>query len=154
MENKVEIDGMNFTIQFFPARKGAALDSTTLKILSPLVDMFKGATGLDSDIDFGNVAGAIKEILINLDGNMMDDYITRMVEYTIVDFNADGAGARPVSLNKADIFDAVFAGKISTIYKLLLQIMKVNNFSFFGLLGGGGFNITGILQKVQGKEKN
>ena len=42
-------------------------------------------------------------------------------------------------------FDHLFVGKSIIVYKLLVEIMRINCFAFFELMGGGWSKITNTL---------
>lgn len=150
---EVEVDGIKFSIQQFPARQSIKLDVRTLKILSPLVSVLEKVESIDTNIDMSVFATSVRDILTSLTDDDFRNYISSMVKNTFATTNPDGQGNRPVQLSDGNVFDMVFAGKNLTVFKLLLEIMKVNGFSFFGLLGGGGINITGIFEKVKKEER-
>lgn len=143
-----EIDGLKFYINQFPARKCIKLEKRTITYLAPMLNMLDGIKDLESDIDFSKIVKAVQEVLLNLDENTFENFIHDMVEYTTVEMkNEDGKSVRAVSLHDDTIFDVVFVGQNKTVFLLLLEIMKVNKFAFFELMGGGG-TITGIFGKL------
>lgn len=144
-----ELDGIKFHINQFPARKCKKLEIRTIKILAPLLNILEGVKSLDSDIDMGNITKSIKEILMNVDEDVFDQYMMDMVESTTAEIpNSKDKEQKFFYLKDEKSFDFVFIGKGTTIYKLLVEIMKVNKMFFFELLGGGGLNLTGIFSKV------
>ena len=155
---KVCVDNMNFQIQQFPARKGMRLEKKTISILSPVLDFLtsnkdllaeavdpgtsknkrkgKGKSILDAEIDFSKLSDAIQKILSGLDDSEFDDYIFAMLENV---FYLDGKAEAQL---KPELFDRIFVGKSLTVYKLLIEVMKANNFIFFAFKGGNWSKVT------------
>jgi len=140
-----KIDGLTFKIQQFPAMKGVRLEKRTMTILTPLLGLFDDFKGLDSEVDLSKLANVFQDILVNLEEEFFITYVRDMVEYTFI-LNEKGV---PSQLNSDNTFNSTFSAKSLVLYKLLFEIMKVNKFAFFELLGGGG-NLIGILQNMTG----
>jgi len=155
----VEIDGMKFHINQFPARKCIKLEKRTITYLAPMLTMLDGFKSLDDEIDFTKIIKGVQEVLMNLEETALEQFIFDLLEYTAVEMkNADGKSVSSSMLTKETttgqtIFDVVFIGKNITVYKLLFEVMKVNKFAFFELMGGGGLNLTGIFSKMMPNEK-
>jgi len=144
-QKKCVIDGMSFTIQQFPARTCLKLEKRTIAILAPILNMLdnenKKSTKkvLDAEVNFPKMAKAIQEILTSLDDISFDSYISDMMKNVFVIENG-----QPVELTM-ERFDHLFVGKSIVVYKLLVEIMRVNCFAFFELMGGGWSKITNTL---------
>jgi hypothetical protein len=149
---KREIDGLVFYINQFPARKSIKLEKRTITYLAPMLTMLEGFKSLDDDIDFTKIIKGIQEVLTNLDEETLEQFIFDMIEFTSVSMKDANGVAKSISLKEDGIFDSVFIGKTITVYKLLLEIMKVNKFAFFELMGGGGEGI-GIFGRMIPKVK-
>jgi hypothetical protein len=149
---KREIDGLTFHINQFPARKCIKLEKRTITYLAPMLNMLEGITGLDDEIDFSKIVTGIQDVLLNLNEDTLEQFISDMIASTSVGIKDANGKEKVLLLNSEDglIFDTVFIGKNITVYKLLLEIMKVNKFAFFELMGGGG-DLTGIFTKMMPK---
>ena len=150
-----EIDGIKFFINQFPARKALRLEKRTVTYLAPMLSILEGLKSLDSEIDFGKIIRGVQETLSNIDESALESFISEMFELVSCEININGKLTNFI-LNKNDDFDFVFRGKTLTVYKLLIAVMKANNFFFFELMGGGGNLIdifTKMSQKTQKSEK-
>lgn len=148
-DKEIKIDENKFVIHQFMVMEAIKLEKKTLQILAPLLNIFKDVKNIDQEVNWGQLASSIQEILANVNDDELEEYIQKMFKNTHVYWKTDG-GLQLISLLQKDIFNAVFIGKTINIYKLLLEIMKANNFAFFELWGGGGF-LTGTLT---GPKKN
>ena len=149
---KKEIDNLTFYINQFPARKCLKLEKRTITYLAPMLTMLDGIKSLDDEIDFSKIVKGVQQVLTNIDESALEQFIMDMAEYTSVEIkNTDGKAISNTMLREC--FDTVFIGKNITVYKLLLEIMKVNKFAFFEFMGGGGLNLTGIFSQMKMNEK-
>jgi len=146
-----EIDGMKFFINQFPARKALRLEKRTITYLAPMLSILEGMKSLDTEIDFSKIINGVQKTLSNIDEIALESFINDMFELTTVEINLNGKLTNFI-LNKNDDFDFVFRGKTLAVYKLLIEVMRANNFLFFELMGGGGLE-TGILSKMIPKVK-
>lgn len=156
----VEVDGMKFSIQQFPARKCMKLEKRTIAILVPIFNMLdsdqketikknvknkkKKEDILDMDIDFSKLVSAIQEILNNLSDDAFEAYISDMLNNVIV----EEKGQAPAQLTM-EKFDNIFVGKSLTVYKLLVEVMRANKFAFFELMGGGWSKISMLSNPIK-----
>jgi hypothetical protein len=151
MELKTEtkiIDGLKFYINQFPARKCIKLEKKTLTYIAPMLNILEGIKSLDSDIDLSKIAKCIQEVLMNISEEALEQFITEMVENTTVEISGESGKKLTLILADMNNFDKVFIGKNMTVYKLLIEIMRVNKFGFFELVGGSGINITGLFNQT------
>lgn len=147
---KKEIDGLKFEIIQFPARKSLKLEKRTLTYLAPMLSLLEGFSSLDNNIDMVHVAKSIQNTLLNLDEEALESFIFAMLETTnIYTKNANGQ-EQILKINNPEIFDYIFIGKNITVYKLLIEVMRVNKFAFFELLAGSGLLID-IFQSAKQK---
>lgn len=146
------IDGVKFLINQAPARKVLKLEKKTVSYLSPLLEVLEGLKDLnmDADIDFSKIVSAVQKTLMGIKEDELEQYIFDMLEYVSVEKNTS-EGTKIYNMNNTEHFDLVFRGSTLTVYKLLLEVMRANNFFFFALLGGGGQNLTGYLSQMMGK---
>jgi hypothetical protein len=144
---EVKIDGVKFFIQQFSARECIRLEKKTITYISPILNVIDGASGekskskkgksddiLEKKIDFSKLASSIQNILLNLTDDEFEEYIFRMIKNVFYLKKAEkGEIKRQID---EDEFDELFVGKSLMLYKLLIEIMKVNKFAFFELMGG------------------
>jgi len=146
---KKEIDGLIFYINQFPARKCIKLEKRTLTHIAPMLNMLDGISNMNDEIDFTKIVNGVQQVLQNLEEEALEQFIFEMIGGTSVGIKNANGKETIIMLNSENgqIFDTVFRGKNLTVYKLLLEIMKVNKFGFFEFMGGGG-EITGIFGKM------
>lgn len=127
-----EIDGLRFTVQQLPARRGMKLLNHLIRIAGPGLAKAAGAlkggdlAKLDlANIDFGALGEALKSIFDGLPDVEFDYVLDEMLAVTLL----NEAPLKPV-------FDAALQGRIGTVYKLLAFALEVNFRDFFGGLSG------------------
>jgi len=141
-----EIDEIKFFINQFPARKALRLEKKTITYLAPMLSILEGMKSLDTEIDFSKIIKGVQETLSNIDEIALESFISEMFELTTCEMLAGGKLTNFI-LYKNDDFDFVFRGKTLAVYKLLIEVMRANNFFFFELMGGGG-NLIDIFSKM------
>lgn len=136
-----EIDNIKFKIIKFPARYTIKLEKRTLKYLLPILDLIpKDKEATIENLQSDKFINSVRETLNNLGDDEFEDYIFKMIESTYVELNSDSKMIE-TRLAVKETFDIVFSGKTVILYKLLFEIMKVNSFAFFELVGGSGLKI-------------
>lgn len=131
--NKV-IEGREYSVTQFPARRGFALKARLAKLLGPAVaELFSAVKGGDAeslmsaDIDMAIVGGAIRRLLEGVDESNMLELVLSLLSMTRVD-------GKEIT---EQVFDMEFAGKFSELYKVLAFVVEVNYGDFFGSNGIG-----------------
>ena len=147
-----ELDGLKFNITQFTARKSIKLEKRTLTYLAPMLNILDGAKSLESEIDFSKIVIAVQGVLNNLSEEEWEQYIFEMFE-NVSCFVKSEKQEKLLCLNDVSNFDIVFIGKNMTVYKLLLEVMSVNKFAFFELVGGSGMQLTGLFSKTNSEQK-
>lgn len=151
MENR-EIDGIKFIINKFNPMEALQVERKIMSILIPVVSgLFSGNDKesknlLDSQLDFGSLGESFQKAF----GSLSELEFEQLVIKTLNKVQAEIPEQPPIQINNIGNFNIVFANAPSllTVYKLIFEVMKVNKFCFFGLLGDGiGINITDILMK-------
>ncbi len=129
---KKTIDGDEYSVTQFPARRGLSLKIRLVKILGPALaeaasglDLKDGGNLQDTELDSGFLAKAVSKLVEGLDSST-GDLILEMLSQT----RKNGH-----ELTEA-VFDLEFAGNYMTLYKLLAFVIQANGF-FPG--GGIGF---------------
>lgn len=151
-QKKIEIDGIEFIINHFPALKASFLEKEIYNILLPVISpLLSGGVGdsiLDSEINFDVISKGFSAGLGTMSEERYTDLICRLLKNTSA---ITDTGVQELT---KPVIDKLFIGKSFTIYKLIFEICKHNQFMLFQLVGGGnGMNITGILEKVRQSEK-
>lgn len=140
-----EIDGIKFHIQQFPALKALRIEKKVMTLILPSVGSLIGGIdlqkGLDTDLDFSNIGQGLMVSLEKLSDNDFETLILELLGNT--QFEITGEAVEFIGKSN---FDKVFQGKLITVYKVIFEIMKVNKFCFFEVVGGGlGMVQTNIL---------
>jgi len=149
-----EIDGVKFLITQSPGRAVIRLDKKTTQLLLPaaksIMSEFKKVNSY-LDLDLSSMIGSLEEVLSSMTEDEYEEYVFQMVNDTRAQFTSEKK-LKVVELRNVESFDEVFTGRSPlTVYKLLFEIMKVNRFAFFELVGGSGISLTGIFQNLKKK---
>lgn len=151
-ENNKEkvIDGLTFRVSPFPAVEALRLKAYLVRTLGPAlagaVDMFKGAgrSAADAEISGDSLCGVIEKLSASLDEDSFVALVRRMLRYvTVRGKDADG---KPVVAMFGDNFDEefnrVFAGRLFSIYPVMLLVLEANYPDFFGKMAGSIGSLT------------
>lgn len=144
---KVNIDGMDFSIQQFNFNEAFELEAITLSILAPALNVFKKFNGFDDEVELDSLGQVLQSTLFSLRKENPFEYVKNMVRNTFYHDKTE------VQLNNDKAINTVFHGKTLSMMKLLLEVMKVNKFAFIEGLGGNGMNVIGILSGVKTDQK-
>ena len=161
--NKTKIiDGIEFSVAPFMAIEGARLKAFLAKNFLPAVGQIIGAVknflgkngkiSQDTQIDGVALAGAIETLMSNLDEDSFIALLKRMLANTVAKGkSADGKGfARQFDeANFENSFNFVFAGKLFSIYLLLLFILEVNYPDFLSLAGRSFGKLTKLIPTTE-----
>lgn len=134
---KINIDGIDFQIHTMSALKAAVLDRKILAIILPAVSGM-AEEGLDTEITYAGLLNNLGEGLLKLKDAEYEELLIQMFSKV----TAVKPGKAPAQLDNEQAINEIFSGSIMTIYKLVLEVMKHNGFSVFGLAGDGF--LTGI----------
>lgn len=130
MDSKnTQIDGISFTILPLQGLKALRLDK---KVVSMLLPAFKAIKNVDTEINLGELFGALSESLDKLSESDLEKFLLDMFSTT----TAIPQGQAPTQLDQNGI-DKVFVKNPLAIYKLVWEVAKFNNFTPFALMGGG-----------------
>ena len=124
------IDGVKVTVTQFPARLGLKIKVKLMKLAAPAIATATGALkgGLDAEIDSVVLGAAVKELVSNLDQDVIVDFIiTELLQSTRLNDK---------ELTE-EVFDMEFSGNYSLLYKVIGYVLKVNYSDFFGKSGIG-----------------
>ena len=131
----VKLDGIKFQIQTMSALKAAVLDRKILAIILPAVSGLaeNSDQGLDTEITYAGLLNNVGEGLLKLKDDEYEDLVLQMFSKVI----AIAPNKAPMELVNEAAINEIFQGSIMTIYKLIMEVMKHNGFSVFGLAGDG-----------------
>lgn len=142
------IDGITFTVAPFPAIEALRLKSYLVKTLGPAlaeaIDVFKGADSAESEISGESLCGVVEKLTASLDEENFVKLVQRMLRYvTAKGTDSDG---KPVVAMFGDNFEAnfnkVFAGRLFSIYPVMLLVLEANYPDFFGKVAGSIGSLT------------
>lgn len=138
LENKeIEIDGMSFYLQPLRGFKANKLDKKVIALLLPLIE---GVDGLDSEINIGKALGGLSSALDNMKESDYEKFVIDLLSTVIYSPEKE-----PQTELDAAAIDKYFQGASLTLYKLMYEVMKYNNFTPFVLAGGGGSGMNKTL---------
>lgn len=142
----VEIDGLQFEIIAMPTIDAMVLDKRFTTLLIPAISGIKDLKE-DTKIDLKLMAEAVATALGGLPADEFEKMLIDLLAYTR--YKDD----RAYDMNK-EIINTKFRRKGSVLYKLILEVMKFNNFLPFELLGGLGMEkINSLLSQTKKKKK-
>lgn len=136
----VTIDGMDFQIHPMVAFKALRMERIISKLIAPIflsltdsaVEVNDIKELMKKKVDLSKLGSSIVQALNSLSDKEYELLVFDLLAQAYI-FDAN---ALPIQINK-EIFDATFTGKLTTMYKLLFEIMKASKFSFFELVAGG-----------------
>lgn len=125
------IDGINYTVTQFAARRALRLKTRLLKLLAPsafsAAGSFKGGNLLDVDLSSTVITQAIQALVDRMDADDCVNLILELLSST----RREGK-----EITEAH-FDMVYAGNFGELFKALFFVLEVNFGSFFqGILTG------------------
>ncbi|MGD8707098.1 MAG: hypothetical protein PVI88_00255 [Nitrosopumilaceae archaeon] len=150
MEEQKEliIDGIKFQLYPLNVMTALKLDKKVVSLLLPVlsgVDDFD----LDAEIDLGKAMSAFSTSLANMKDEDFISFVKEMLSTIVVEV----PGQAPTQIQSESEINTVFKGSIVTIYKLLWEVMKFNNFSPFVVADGGTGMIQTIISRKAGQQK-
>lgn len=135
---QVEIEGTTFQLSTMPSLKACVLDRKILAIILPSLGSV-AEKGLNTEISVGTLINNLSDGLLKLNDLEFKNLILNMFAEVTAISNTDGA----LSLDNEININKIFNKKVMNIYKLLIEVMKYNGFSVFGV-GDGGLGIDKI----------
>jgi hypothetical protein len=130
------IDGIEYTVTQFPARRGFKLKLTLAKKLLPgMSRLLDSGTPLsqvmESNIGSGSVVSAIQAAVDSLDEEEAVKLIMELLSSTRRG-TKDGRGGLEIS---EEILDMEYAGNYLALYKVIAYVLEVNYSDFFKGIG-------------------
>ncbi len=158
------IDNIQFTVVPFKAIEALRLKSVIMKILIPSIgQLFGGIDKLnnkknsfqDIEIDGDMITKALERLFSELEEDQFISLIERFLKNTICVAKI-GDKNTSIQLDSEDGINQVFQGKLFTIYKVIVLVLRVNYPDFFGLVEGIGSRLQTVLGNYlnQNEEKN
>ena len=132
----ITIEDKEFNLNPLKIRTALRLDKKVISLILPLLG---GVKDLDSEINLGSALGKFSESLNALPDNEYEAFTNEL--FSTVTYLPKGEA--PVELNQA--MDIAFQGNITSVYKLMWEIMKYNKFSPFELMAGGLGTLTTLI---------
>ena len=127
-----EIDGETYTVTQFPASKNLRLWTRIVRLLGePLGALVQGAVAagglaLSAAVD---IQGAVKALAEKLEPLEFESLVRDLLSGTFV--KGVGPDGNVVAKDVADVFDGLFAGRMTTLFKVLAFVMEENYADFF-----------------------
>lgn len=148
---KVEIEGIQFFIYPFNAMEALKLKTTFLKKVAPAFGQLVGDAGLqgavkkfeDIELNGKALSGALEKLFIELEEDEFANLIKRFIKNTTCMYkveNKEMAG----DLKDENVFNTIFCRKLTLLYRLIFEIIKINYPDFFRLMGGIGNRIKTV----------
>lgn len=143
------IDGIEFTVAPFPALEALRFKSYLLKTLGPAfaeaADIFKSVGGnADADISGNSLCSVVEKLTANLDEEGFVALVKRMFKFTTA--KGKTADGNPLVAQFGDDFESnfnrVFAGRLFSIYPVMLLVLEANYPDFFGKVAGSIGSLT------------
>jgi hypothetical protein len=147
---RITVDGLEFNLNPLPALKALKLDKKIIALILPALSGAKGVD-LDAEIDLSVMMTAISESLDRLSDDDTEKLFVDLL-YGVQYLPAGGA----VEDITGETINKVFQGKLMTLYKLAMEVMKYNKFTPFTLAGNGGLSniIRGSIAPVPAETKS
>jgi len=99
-------------------------------------------------MDLKRLGSILRKVLLSFRKEDPFAYAKKMLAQTFFHDSEKGN----LLLDNIQNINAVFTGKTLTCMKLLIEVMKANNFAFIEGLGGKGINLIGFLTQMQTKQ--
>jgi len=160
-EQKIEIDGVTFQVAPFMATEGLRLKAHLVRTFGPALGEIIGsidgkkltAVG-DIDLSSGSVTRGIEKLVEQLDESSFVALVKRLFANVVANWKEDG---KPLSIAFNNDFDAamqaVFLGRLFSVYELIVFVLKVNYPDFFSkVVGGIGQRIQQTLTSKMGEK--
>lgn len=139
LETKTKtIDGFAVSVTQLPAKRAMRLFHRLTQIGIPgFVQSLGGVVGSDSQIDFKSIGASLEGVMSKLDVEQFEGIRDELLYATLVD-------DKPLLQH----MDGMFAGKISTIYKVMLFALEANYADFFDAARGAFTGLGALGAKV------
>lgn len=126
----ITIGTMEFQLNPLKGFTALKLDKKVISLMLPLIE---GVENLDAKIDLGKALSGLAGALDNLEEKEYEKFIIDLLSTVI--FTPPGDTPKQIDKN---VIDINFQGEAITLYKLMFEVMRYNNFTPFVLVNGGG----------------
>lgn len=152
----VEIDGIKFQIQEFSWKKSLKIQKKLLNILTPVLDVLslnaneeeeedKNESFLDK-LEIKNLGSAVRKCLLSID-DPFELFKEVFSSSYVIKTNESGASV-PVVLDNDELLQETFHKKTLSAFKLIFQVLKVNELVFSNGMDGLGEKIISIFKSI------
>ena len=128
-----QIDGKEVTVTSLPARRALKLKFRLLKIFGPTLGTLLSSANTQSS-DTPNVAlsgSSLTDAFTQLAESIDPDIFVGLIEQMFDSIQIDG---KKISM---ELFDVVFASKLSVVYQIIWFFLELNYSSFFAKISIG-----------------
>lgn len=145
----VEIDDLRFQLVKMKGMKAFLLDRKIIIMLLPVIGGFKN---LDSEIDFKVISEGVQDALLKMSDTEYKSLVLDLLkEVTVRPVDPKPGEAESLPMTEP-VIDTHFSGKMITLYKLIIEVMRFNKFSPFEMVAGG-MKMNQIVSFVGQKKK-
>lgn len=132
---EVVIDDLRFKIYPMGCMKALLLDRKIISMLVPLISGFKD--DLEAEVDFKVISEGFQKSLTEMsDAEYKSLVLDLLKDVTIRPKNPKPGEGESLSIDES-VMNSHFEGKLMTIYKLIIEVMKFNKFTPFEMVAGG-----------------
>lgn len=154
--SEIIIKENKFIIHPFTAQEAFRLQAVLMGKIGPAIGEALGAVdlkdikGQDTEINVSKIGSAIEKLFLTLNEDDYWNLLKRIIKNTECIIKIENE-KKKINLANDENIDMVFRKQTSIIFKLIVEILKVNYEDFFVLLEGIGNNIKTVLSNF-GKE--
>ncbi len=126
----IELHDNTYHIFPFPAMKAANLSGELFAILGPALRGLSSLTSEDSEVDLTGLTS----FFATLNGDKVEGLLRKLLTANKnISVEIDG---EPAKWLNGELADKIFCGAIGDMYRLAVEVIKVNYGDFFDFLGG------------------
>lgn len=142
---KIMIGEREFQLLPLPVMKAIKLDKRVAALAAPVIAPLLDK-GSEEVVDLGALGNAVAAALQSLPDSSFEELLRELVRTaTYLPF-----GGAPVALIDDKSLDEAFSGDLVGLYRLAVEVMKFNKFSFFAGAGGFGRAVVDSSDKASG----
>jgi len=145
---KKTVDGVQFTVAPFPVTEALKVKMLLAKTIGPALGEMAGAVGGlksaasigDMSIDGHSLSGALEKLIGPLGEEQFLSLIERLFQNVSAVYAAKDGNKVNISFGAGNFdaaMEAVFSGRIFSIYPVILLVMEANFPDFFGRVARG-----------------
>jgi len=145
---KKTVDGIQFTVAPFPVTEALKVKMLLAKTIGPALGEMVGSIGGvknaasigDMNIDGHAFSGALEKLIGPLDGEQFLSLIQMLFQNVSAVYTANDGNKVNISFGAGNFdtaMEAVFSGRIFSIYPVILLVLEANFPDFFGRVARG-----------------